>query len=183
MKGYSPSVLRTYSRALLESLGDDEVEVTLKSLRLFGVLMHTPEFKEVINNPVVPLKMKSEILSMVLEMSGSKTDKMLNFMGILLEKGRLSILEGLWRSFESLAYNRAKISKAVMVSAYEVDDQTIEEIKDVLKKLLSRPVELESTIDNSLLAGARIYVEDKILDLSAKGQLEKISKLLISEER
>ncbi len=183
MKGYSPSVLRTYSRALLECLKDSEVENALNALKLFGKLMQVEMFREVINNPVVSMAMKEKILVETVEISGYKTDRLIDFIRVLLEKGRVSILESIWRSFESLAYNRARISKAVMVSAFEVDPATMDEIKKVLERVLARPVEIESHVDRSLIAGARIYVEDKILDLSAKGQLEKISRMLISEER
>jgi len=183
MKGYSPSVLRMYAKTLLEISGDKEVVEYLDILKYLGTLCGAESFRESLFNPVISGKMKTAIILEVLKVNGFEDDKFNRFVEVVIENRREKIFETLWQSFEALAYNKAKISKALMVSAYKVNEDTVNAVKKVLEKLLFHPVEMETKLDPSLLAGAKVFVEDRILDLSAKGQLDKMSRLLISEER
>ena len=61
-----------------------------------------------------------------------------------------------------------------------VNKKQVEEIEKALKVRLNCEVELVNLIDERLLGGVKVVIEDKIFDGSIKNKLEKLKSSLIS---
>ncbi|MFP4460761.1 MAG: ATP synthase F1 subunit delta [Thermotogota bacterium] len=183
MKKYSPSLMRAYAGALLESISPEEIPNILEGLRILGDAFKNESFTDVLFSPNRTETEKAEIIKQILSSKDIHSRAMDSFIDVIVDKRREDVLKYLYKTFESLAYNRKNISKALVVSAISLTEEDLERIKGKLRELLNKEVELEIEYDKSLIGGIKVFVDDQELDLSIEGQLQRLSKQLISEER
>ena len=183
MKKYSPSLMRAYAGALLESVSSEEIPTILKGLRVLGDAFKNEQFTDILFSPNTTDNEKAEVIKEVLRSKDVHFRAMDSFIDVVVDKGREGLLDELYKTFESLAYNRKNISKALVISAISLTDEDLERIKAKLKELLNKEIELEIEHDKSLIGGIKVFVDDQELDLSIEGQLQRLSKQMISEER
>jgi len=183
LKKYSPSLMRAYAGALLESVSSEEIPNVLEGLRILGDAFKNEGFTDVLFSPNRTESEKARIIKQILNSKDVHSRAMDSFIDVIVDKRREGVLKYLYRTFESLAYNRKNISKALVVSAISLTDEDLQRIKDKLKQLLNKEIELEIEYDKSLIGGIKVFVDDQELDLSIEGQLQRLSKQMISEER
>lgn len=61
-----------------------------------------------------------------------------------------------------------------------MSNEQIEKIQESLSTRLNCKVELTNSLDEKLLGGVKVSIEDKIFDGSIKNKLEKLKESLIS---
>jgi len=183
LKKYSPSLMRAYAGALLESIPSEEVPQILEGLRILGDAFKNEAFTDILFSPNTTETEKTDIIKQILKEKGIQSKPMDSFIDVVVDKGREGVLDVLYKTFESMAYNRQNISKALVVSAISLTDDDLQQIKLKLKELLNKDTELEIEYDKSLIGGIKVFVDDQELDLSIEGQLQRLSKQMISEER
>ncbi|MFA7315136.1 MAG: F0F1 ATP synthase subunit delta, partial [Candidatus Magasanikbacteria bacterium] len=76
--------------------------------------------------------------------------------------------------FEKIIKKKQGIVEIEITSARKLDKNTLEEIKSVFAK----NVESIEKIDESLIAGVKVKLEDRILDASMRTQLINLKKSL-----
>lgn len=183
MKKYSPSLMRAYAGALLESVSSEEIPGVLNGLKILGDAFKNESFTDILFSPNISEADKTAVIKQILQEKGIHFDIFDSFIDVIIDKGREGLLDHLYMTFESMAYNRQNISKALVVSAISLTDQDQVQIKQKLKTLLNKETELEIEYDKSLIGGIKVFVDDQELDLSIEGQLQRLSKQMISEER
>ena len=91
-----------------------------------------------------------------------------------------------WRikdSYQKLYETSFKILKIKVVSPKILDERQQEQLKQRLKqKYPDRKLEIENTIDPSLLGGIQIFANDERLDCSLKNQLAKLKRIAIRKD-
>jgi len=183
LRKYPPAVVRSYASALLETIPEDRAGDMIEVLRAIASAFEDEQFTDAIFNPTTGARQKADLLKDVVDMADGEFPQLKRLIDIVVEKGREAIMYDLSRIFESLAYNKARISKAYVLTAAEMNNDQKNALKKLLEKKLHRPVEMETNVEKSLLGGVRVFADDQELDLSAQGQLERLSKQMISEER
>lgn len=109
---------------------------------------------------------------------GKVDDQGANFIRLLADNGRLSLLPEISRLFEQLkAEAEAKI-EARMTSAREVTREQRLAVSEALKKRLGREVDLVCEVDDSLIGGAIIRAGDLVIDGSVRGRLSRLASSL-----
>ena len=68
-----------------------------------------------------------------------------------------------------------------MNSATALNDEQIAKLKVALMNKLNQKVELVLRVDEDLMAGIRIKINDQIIDNTAKNKLERLKKVVASE--
>jgi len=175
--------MRAYAGALLESASEDEIPEVLRGLKLLGKAFRQENFTDIVYSPNIAAHEKIGIIKDLLKVKGIDSPALISGIDVIVDKRREGILENLYKTYESLAYNRENISKALVITAFTLNEADIKAIKEKLKELLNRQIELEIEQDRSLIGGIKVFVDDQELDLSIGGQLKKMSKQMISEKR
>jgi F-type H+-transporting ATPase subunit delta len=175
--------MRSYAGALLETCEDSQVSEVLKGLKLIASAFEYAEFKDTLFEPNTTDTQKSGLLKAILIDAKIDINDLNSFIDVTVDKRREGIFENLYRTFESLAYARKRISKALVLSAMKLTEEDKSRINEKLRELLGRSIEIEVEKDTSLLGGVKIFVDNQELDLSIEGQIKKLSKQMISEGR
>ena len=101
-----------------------------------------------------------------------------NFLGLLFENRRLSLLPEITGQFDELRFEAERVVKAKVTSAVELPAAELATIKAALAKRFGREVEVETAVDESLIGGAVIDAGDVVIDGSLKGKLGRLQAAL-----
>jgi F-type H+-transporting ATPase subunit delta len=110
--------------------------------------------------------------------TGSELDRLTNFLNLLAENGRLSILPEIAELFDKLKADVENSVDVVLTAATPVDPAQREKIVAALKRRFGREVNLHFQLDETLIGGARLQVDDLVIDGSVRTGLEKLSSAL-----
>jgi ATP synthase F1 delta subunit len=102
--------------------------------------------------------------------------ELLNFLELLLEKGRMPVIFRIRRQFEALWAKENKRLGVTVTSAVELDPEIAKRIGAQIEEQTGNTVELESRVDPDILGGLVVQVGNMILDTSIRNRLEKLRK-------
>lgn len=103
-----------------------------------------------------------------------------NFVKLLLENTRLKYVPDIYEVFCDIADKKQKKVKAVIVSSSPLNIVQRKKIEQKLAAKYNGTVEIECTVDPSLIGGLIIKVGDKVLDASVRKRLSTLSQSLQS---
>jgi len=172
-------VANRYSKALFEyGVEQKKLDVIESDLNLIKELIATnSEFREMLVNPLIQASLKSKIISQILK---NKLDVLTyNFLILLCSKKRSDFLEEVIERFMMRLLEHKGIIKGEIISTFPLDSDHVGAIKKRVADLTGKTVQLEQTLDKNLLGGFIVKVKDTIIDLSVKGQLEKLREKLV----
>lgn len=134
------------------------------------------EVRAVITSPRV---IRNQLAALMLALTGAK-DKgpEANFINLLIESQRLTLLPEISALFEMLRADEEKSIDVVATSAFELNEAQKQKITVALKKRMGREIRLSTKIDRELLGGVIIRAGDKVIDGSARSQLSELANAL-----
>jgi F-type H+-transporting ATPase subunit delta len=97
---------------------------------------------------------------------------------VLAENGRLPVLPEIGALFEQLKNEAERVLKVNVRSATAIDAGDTAKLKDALKRRFGRDIEIEQSIDASMLGGAVIDAGDVVIDGSVRGRLARLEQAL-----
>lgn len=101
-----------------------------------------------------------------------------NFVKILAQNGDLSKYPEIEKEFRLLENKAKGLSQAEITVAREI--QINSQIVDEINTLTKKKVQVQTKVDESLIGGMVIRVDDTLIDASVKGQLNQLNQLLNS---
>jgi F-type H+-transporting ATPase subunit delta len=104
-----------------------------------------------------------------------------NFINILTERNRLSILEEIIAEYQRLMDKRLGIVRARVTSAHELDTAQQREVMQKLEQITGNQVRMELAVDPTLIGGVVAQVGSTIYDGSVRQQLEAFKARLAGE--
>lgn len=101
-----------------------------------------------------------------------------NFLALLADNRRLSLLPDIAGLFDELRAETERVVKAKVTSAAALPAAELETIKAALKRRFGREVEIETAVDGGLIGGAVIDAGDVVIDGSLKSKLARLQTAL-----
>jgi F-type H+-transporting ATPase subunit delta len=101
-----------------------------------------------------------------------------NFLMILGENKRLTLLPQIVEAFEELKAAQEHAVEVTVTSAFELTDAQQETLSLALKNKLQCDVRLTGEVDQSLVGGAIIRAGDLVIDGSVRGKLAKLAEAM-----
>jgi F-type H+-transporting ATPase subunit delta len=99
-----------------------------------------------------------------------------NFLELLIEKGRMTDVFRVRRQFEQLWKEENKRIDVTVTSAVALDPAAVTKIGEEIERQTGRKVELASDVDEEILGGIVLQVGNMVLDASIRNRLEKLRK-------
>jgi F-type H+-transporting ATPase subunit delta len=100
----------------------------------------------------------------------------LNFLELLLEKGRMPVIFRIRRQYDTLWDKENKRLGVTVTSAIELDPEIVKRIGSEIEEQTGSTVELQSRVDPDILGGLVVQVGNMVLDTSIRNRLEKLRK-------
>ncbi|MFC3908200.1 F0F1 ATP synthase subunit delta [Legionella dresdenensis] len=175
----STIIARPYAKAVFETaLANAALDKWSEYLHALAVAVSCEEVTRFITNPVTTAEQHSELLFSTMQGAGAGDDELKNFIQVLAQNKRLTVLPEIVELYEAMKAEQEK-SLTVNVSSYsELSDAQQQRLITSLSNRLQRQVTLEITIDKTLLGGAVISAGDFVIDGSVRGKLNKLKTRL-----
>jgi F-type H+-transporting ATPase subunit delta len=166
-----------YSRALFQSALENKLLGRInQDMILIKDVCSNPEVKEILSNPVIRPSKKTEILNNLLAKDVHKLT--LSLIGLVVKNGREKFLPAIARVFvhNTLKYN--EITESLLTTAVKVDPVIKKQISDMIADLFKTKVDLKENIDETIIGGFILRVDDSYIDASVRNKLRKIKNEL-----
>lgn len=166
---------RRYAKALFAIAQDDgrvdEVRGELRALS--GLLNEHREFRDAILQPLHPGAERRAVLTSVCErLQLGATVR--NFCAFLVDQRRVIDFEVIRAAYEAYADRAAGRTRARVVSANPLRDEQRARLRRALAARTGQQVELDESVDASLLGGAIASVGGLVFDGSLRTQLRQL---------
>lgn len=102
--------------------------------------------------------------------------ELLNFIRLLIEKGRMTEVFRVRREFDQLWKRERKQIDVTVTSAVALDPAVVARIGEEIERQTGRSVELASDVDEEIVGGVVLQVGNMVLDASIRNRLEKLRK-------
>ena len=166
-----------YAEALFEiALEEGKTEEYYKELCLINNLfLDNPEYVAILVAPGID---ECEKLDLVDKAFGTASEIILNFIKILVSKGRISLIHTCFEEYERLFNASRKTLVVTVISVQELTSEEKQKITAKLEKKYGCKVELVCEIDESILGGIIIKTEDAVIDGSLKKKLRDVKEVI-----
>lgn len=177
----SKHIARNYAQALIELAGSDLAlqEIFLSEIKTINEsIFQIKNAKQIFENPAISKDEKKEIINKLF--SQKVNQKILNFLFLLIDKQRFSLLPEIQDHLNKLVNKSRGIVIAEVSSASEIDPVTLENLRQRLESILGKKekVTIESKIESDLIGGLKVKIEDLVYDGSIRGRLENLKRRL-----
>ncbi len=99
-------------------------------------------------------------------------------LSMLRENGKLQLLPEISVLFNESRANAEGTIDANVVSAFALDDEQVSKLAKLLKKELDRDVNIQVSVDPSIIGGVIIRAGDTVIDGSVAGRLRDLTSYL-----
>jgi len=111
-------------------------------------------------------------------LSGNLSAECENFVRLLAENRRLDVLPEIGAQFDALKNEREGVVEADIYSALELDQAQLADLVARLEKHTGRTVKAKLRLDRELIGGLKVVIGDKVIEASARAQLEALENVL-----
>lgn len=171
------TVARPYAQAAFdEARGLDDLKGWSNILQSLAQAVINPEIHVIITSPRA---VKNQLAELMLALCGDKvSDTQRNFIKLLVESQRLSLLPEIVMLFEIMRAEAEKNVDVVVTSAFDLSEAQKQKIAEALQKRMGREIRLSCETDRKLLGGVIIRAGDKVIDGSARTHLSELANAL-----
>ena len=114
-----------------------------------------------------------------IDVQKGENPKILDFISIVISKGRQSEMVPILKHFSHLTLKDKNIGEAIVTSASELSDSKKEELEKKLVSITKYDTFIvDYKVDESLIAGIKIKIDDKVFDKTYKTKIFDITKSL-----
>ena len=172
-------IVEPYAEALLElANSNDSLKETTNDMNIVSqFLVNSSDLKKFLGNPLITREAKKNVIKDILGEQINPTT--LTFLMLLVDRGRISLLDTLAQRFLELSYKTEKIEIAKITSSIQLSADQQKNIAEKLKTITwAKQIKLALKVDPALIGGFTVEIGSKLIDTSIRGQLKQISNLL-----
>ncbi len=134
------------------------------------------DFNEFLQSPVIPVSTKQSLFETIFRNTISKNS--LDFLKLLTKNKREVYLKMITLDFLNFYRNFFHIKEVQLTTAVIIDENTKQQISNILLQALSSKIEISNIVDSEIIGGFKLRVDDKQIDVSIKNQLHQIKQEL-----
>jgi F-type H+-transporting ATPase subunit delta len=173
------TLARPYAKAVFDAAQDQNaVDLWDQALAFAAQVAANQEVKIILANPGLSEQRKAELFADCFE--EQLPEALRNFLLILAENKRLALLPAISELFR---LHRADLERTVKINistAFEMTAEQQQKLIDALSRKLERKVELESSVDQTLIGGVVVRTGDLVIDASVRGKLARMANAVSS---
>lgn len=179
-KSHNSPLAVAYATSLLELANESkQTEAIAGELSMLRqVVGEHRSFKLYLSDPGIGSAERGAAIKRIF--GGKVSQLMSNFLGVLNEKNRLGTLSEIADAYDNLlAEQLGKIEVDVTVAARLTAEQ-LEEVRKKVGAALKKDAVVNQIVDESIIGGLVVRVQDKLLDASVRTQLKAMREQLLA---
>ena len=177
---FSETATGRYSLALYELATESNIlaEIEDHSSSIINLITMSKDFRSLIKDPTNNQEDQLSVLNKISE--EYKLNNLLKkFLSFLISKRRFFYVDKILKSFiETCSIKRGEL-KAELISAKNLSENQVNNIKEELTKNFGSKIKLNYTHDTSLIGGLIVQVGSTMVDTSIKNKLQQIENRMI----
>ena len=169
-----------YARSIFELADEqhqiDAVEQELEDLA--DVVDSDPAFAIFLANPSIGEAERSQVIEKVFK--GRVSPLVYNFLGVMNRKGRLGLLRQVANAYADMREKKLGIIEVDVFVAQRLTAEQLEQVRQKASAALKREAVVHQYVDESIIGGVVLRVEDRLLDASVRAQLRAVRRQLLA---
>lgn len=176
----STKAAKRYANALLGlALEKDILEQTKEDMLLIkNTIDGSSDFQLFLKNPIIKKDQKKDAVKKIFK--GKLQEVTFEFYNLLAKKDRENLLEEISTNFIELYNHHQGIIKVGVTSAKELDKSQLKELQNNIEESTGKQVQFETDVEEGLIGGLKIRIEDTVVDGSVKFKLSQLKDRLSS---
>ena len=163
-----------YATALFDlALQKDKVDEFLEHAVKVHDSLCDPEFARLLIHPHIPASEKHTVFNKLF--AGSVHEDILGLLYLAADKNREAFLPQAFEEFIIMTKRHKKIVTARVSSASPFDENQAGNLKRILCEKLHKTVELDISVNSSLIGGPYIFVDGYYIDWTVKKRLRDLT--------
>ena len=177
--GIRASLAGRYASALFDLARDQrQIDAVGRSLEaLSQALVDSKDFAELVESPLVSRDEAAKALGAIAPQLNLDPITA-NFLGVLARNGRKNQLRPVIRAFRRLAAEHRGEKVAEIVTARPLNDDQIERLKSQLRARAGRDVNIDASVDPSILGGIVVKLGSQRIDASIRTKLNRLAQAM-----
>jgi F-type H+-transporting ATPase subunit delta len=169
-------IANQWARALFNLTVSEEQMISRKEIlsQITFMLLKTPKFGQFIFNPQVSMREKKEVFQ-----KGISDIQLANYLSLLSEKGKFKYLPEIAKKYQSMVMEYKGIIEAKLMIAAAIDSDLKAELQMRLEKNYGKTFIIHEKINPEIIGGAVLIFDNRMIDFSIAGRLEKMKKNLL----
>ena len=178
----SYNIATRYANALMELATEKNVlkQVADDMELVFNGIAYSKELRTILKSPVIKTEKKETILNEIFKNRIGEVSA--NFLQFVIKKKRENLIYDILKRFKELYYLRINRVEAKITSSVELTEQQKDQLQSSLEKHTQKDVTSIFAIDDSIIGGFVVKINDTVLDSSIKQQLNKLRKKLFEQQ-
>lgn len=176
----STKAAKRYANALLGlAIERDILEKTKEDMLLIkNTIDASPDLRLFLKNPIIKKDQKKAVIKKIFK--GEIQDITFEFYNLLVRKDREALLEDISNKFIELYNQHQGIIKVGVTSAKKLEKAQLEALKKNIEQTTGNKVEFKTEVEEELIGGLKIRIEDTVVDGSVKFKLSQLKDRLTS---
>jgi F-type H+-transporting ATPase subunit delta len=177
--GIRASLEGRYASALFDLARDQrQIESVGRSLEaLSQTLLDSKDFQELVVSPLVSRPEAGRAFAALAPQLGLDPVTT-NFLGVLARNGRKKALLSIIRAFRRLAAEHRGEATADVVTARPLNGEQLASLRQQLRARAGRDVNIEASVDPSLLGGIVVKLGSQQIDASIRTKLNRLAQAM-----
>ncbi len=173
-------VSQTYGEALFEvAMEEQKADIFLTEAQdILATLEQNPQLDKLMKHPKISKQEKEQVIEEIFQSQLSK--EMTGFIKLLVNKERYNELPKILAYLIERIKEEKKIGVAFVTTAVELSEEKKQSVKmRLLQTTQYKEMEMNYSVDESLIGGMVIRIKDRVVDSSVRTQLEEMKKQLL----
>lgn len=173
------NIAKKYANALFETANEmDKAELVMQNLIFIDETLKTNEqLFAFFNNPIITRDDKKDVAQKIFAIHIEKT--VLDLMFVLIDNARIDAFNEVVNQYANLFNIKENIVKPNIISAVELNEEQKQKVIAKLQNKLNKQIIPNYIVDESIIAGMIIEIDDKVIDFSLKEKFEQVQKQLV----
>ncbi|HXG54285.1 MAG TPA: ATP synthase F1 subunit delta [Vicinamibacterales bacterium] len=178
----SRAAANRYARALFDvAQKEADIQQVSRELAAFVEVFSGHELlSRTLSNPAIPTARKRAVVEQLLARFENLSPITSKLFLLLADRDRLVLVPDIATAYDARVMDHAQVVRAQLTTAVALPDDRVAALQQGLAKATGRQVQLETTVDPSIIGGAVARIGSTVYDGSVTMQLQKMKERLVS---
>ncbi len=168
-----------YAKALFELAAQSKSELKIEGeLKAFlGAIENNKQFAQFFKNPIISFEEKKSLLAKTNH--GKLSALTIEFISLLLEKGRFEILNQILECYHELLNASNHFEEVLITTARPLSENLKSQLEKILEKKIGEKIISKIKVDPSILGGINVQIRHRLFDGSVRAKLDSLKQQMI----